>query len=684
MQITDLIARLNNLTDKEEVVIYFKALRQDALIWEGIKQILDNLQMSESLTRQGQELNPGTLAVLISDPDYDFTTLTSTKVSREALEKMMFGYENYLQSGSPVDSLESAGFLALALIEKRKSVPNWVSIFQDLTSRMKITDAEKFQQCWGTIMVIALNLIESKEEFLRDLMIFQQPENSIDVLNHLVSCLPKSEEEKAELLRRNLYPLSPQVQILALKKLKMKAGSALTSGVAERILEKYPSVGNTQKSTRDHWRNPVSSMHFAFQCQAAADIAQLAGKNQLARDLNEKSLEVFSALVKMGKVKQAGILLESDPSSEMNKLFSNEELSDPEILSELVYTSGNMEIPSESEKFSAKIIRQAKSMSQAGNAVLAREELRENLNQLSDVDFEQILVNGPEQIQGWEPGEFLNMLVETGAFEEADRLAALLLVQNPTSVPVNKAAALAAEGRQDYQSALSKLETLAALEPESKEIKRKLAKAYLETGSEEVAFSIYQDLTREADNAEDKDLINFGEIALKINKPQETLNAAAVVLARNPENAKGLTLSGIAHHKTGQGETAIEELKKAIAVSDGESRPWIELGEIIWSDGDHASALTTFKEGIAANPGNFDLQRVYAQKMMDEGLVSEAYPYLLDLSTKNKDREIDLLLVEAMKHLGNENIEEALEQFMERYPDDYRFQGRIRGKTCLG
>ena len=138
----------------------------------------------------------------------------------------MFGYENYLQSGNPVESVEKAGSLALALIEKRKTAPNWVSVFQDITSRMKFSEGEKFQQFWGTILVITINLIDAKEEFLRELTIFQQPEMSIDVLNHVVLCLPRSDDEKADLLRRYLYPFSPQVQVTALKKLQIMAGGS--------------------------------------------------------------------------------------------------------------------------------------------------------------------------------------------------------------------------------------------------------------------------------------------------------------------------------------------------------------------------------------------------------------------------------------------------------------------------
>jgi len=396
MHYIDLITRLNNLTRKEEVVVQFKALRQDALIWEEFKQLTENSAVVVSLARQKMPINPGTLALLIFDPEFDFSTLNARMASREALEKIMFGFEEYIQTDKPLATLRQAGALALALIEKRKAVSNWVEIFQDIVTRMKINDGEKFYLFWGTVFVVVTNLIEEKEEFFRDLTVFQQAELSVEILIHLVLCLPRGEEEKVEILRRYLYPLSPQKQVLALKQLKKMAGGSLCGQVATRILDKYHQSDNTKKSTRDHWRDPVSSMHYAFQCQAAADIAQLAGNTDTAAELNDKALETLSALLKMSKVKKAGIVYDSAAAAiPVGELFSAEELADPEILSELAYTNAGLDLSLTGEVSIAKIMQQAKKMQKAGNTDLAREELRENLKQLSASEFEQVLESKP-------------------------------------------------------------------------------------------------------------------------------------------------------------------------------------------------------------------------------------------------------------------------------------------------
>lgn len=676
MRYLDLITTLNHLTQKQEAVVQFKALRQDPFIWKEFQQLTEDSPVTASLTRQGMPLNPGTLTVLLYDPGFDFSTLNARVTSREKLEKLMFGYEEYIQGDKPPATLAQVGGLALALLEKRKTAASWADIIQEIVTRMKINHGDKFLLLWGTVFVVATNLVEDKDSCFRDLTIFQQAEISVEIFTHLVLCLPRTEQEKVEVLRCYLYPLSPQIQVTALKQLKKTSDGLIYAQVASKILEKYQPPDSPKKSTGDYWKNPVSSMHYAFQCQSVADIAQLAGNTAVAVDLNEKALEVISALLKMSKVKKADIHFDAAAESiPLAELFSTEELADPEILAELAYTSAAGDLQLSGESATAKIMQQAKKMTKPGNVDLARAELQENLKLLSESEFERLLADGPEHIQSWEPVTLLTLLVESGAYDEAERLGKVLLARNPSSEPVNAALAAAAEGKGDHTAALGYLETLNALDPGSVGVMRKLADAQIRGNAYDAAYQTYSELIDQADLPEEKDLNRFGEIALMVGKVDEALTAATEILGRNPDSARGLTLAGMAHHRKGQDAAAIDELRRAIALAEGEVKPWIELAEIAWTGGDHSSSLTTLKEGMAANPGNSELQSVYAQRLMDEGLVSEAFPYLLELSVKGHSAEVDLQLVAAMKQLGMENIDETIAGFVNRYPGDHRFIG---------
>ncbi|HQK05993.1 MAG TPA: hypothetical protein PK558_08435, partial [Anaerolineaceae bacterium] len=282
MRYLDLITTLNHLTQKQEAVVQFKALRQDPFIWEEFQQLTEDSPVITSLTRQGMPLNPGTLTVLLYDPEFDFSTLNARMTSREKLEKVMFSYEEYIQGDQPPATLAQVGGLALSLLEKRKTAASWAEIIQEIVTRMKINHGDRFLLLWGTVFVVVTNLIEDKDSCFRDLTIFQQAESSIEIFTHLVLCLPWTEQEKVEVLRRYLYPLSPQIQVAALKQLKKTSDGLIYAQVASKILEKYQPPDSAKKSTGDYWKNPVSSMHYAFQCQSVADIAQLAGNTAVA------------------------------------------------------------------------------------------------------------------------------------------------------------------------------------------------------------------------------------------------------------------------------------------------------------------------------------------------------------------------------------------------------------------
>ena len=680
MRYQNLIARLNNLTSSEDIVNYFKALRQDAMVWEGFVQIIDQPSLAEALSRQHQLINPGTVAVIFHDNDFEFASLGKTRASREALERMMFGYENYLLSSEPVKTLEEAGLLALALIEKRDTETGWLGIIQDIITRMKITNDGRFLTYWGTIFAAIINLVVDKEDFLRSFVNIEQPEIGVGVITHMVLCLPILDAIKADMLSQCVLPLSPSVQAVMLNHLKTMAGDPLTAIVAEKLIKKYALLEQEQKSTREYWNSPVVSMRHAFELQSVAEIAQYSGDWQLANRLNDRSLEIVSALLKLSKVKKAGIVLGEDPAMNIHELFTTEELSDTDVIKELVYTRTNVDSGITDGESPISIIKQARSMTNAGNEALAGIELRARLKLLSDDEFEQSFLRGPEHIRGWDPVDWLGVMLSSGANDDAMKLAKLLIERNPNNIAANKAAAEAAAASHDYQSSAIYLEALAVLEPGSKENQRNLAKSYIATDDNESAYNIYKNLTAAPEEAAEKDLLDFGEIALATGRPQETLGAAATLLEKNSESVFGLTLSGLALHQTGQTEKAIDELRRAVAVSDGEPKPWIELGQILWSGGDKESALTTFREGIAANPGNFTLQTIYATKLMDNGMVTEALPYLRDLSQKENDPEVDWLLIKAMKHLGMDGIEEALSVFIERHSEDFRFKGEYGEK----
>jgi len=673
MQLTELIAKLNNLNADAEVACFFKSLRQDALIWEGLHQLTSNQESLDSFVHRNLPLHPGSLGVFAFDPDIVINDLQEGSLSNSLLEKAMLGYEEYLLTDSPALTLEQAGTVAAALMAKQQAAGSWSLVFKEIHTRTRNSNPETYVRFWRSILVIVLNLVDEREQFLLDLVAVHQPETAIDLVVHLVLCLPITDEEQAGLLTACLVGLNEQHQVRALKVLRQNGGGVLSGTVAVRLLETYRDIESGAKSTGDHWKDPISSTKTAFKYQAVADIAQIAGDDQYAMLMNDKALEILAALVKRGKVRKAGLFNTSVSDENVLAMFSEDEMSDPDIQKELVYSGTSIDAPADANVHPVNLIKKSKIMAKAGNLECAREEIRTALGGLSDAELEKVLVNGPEQINSWDPLENLNLLVDTRAFEEAGKVAGFMLRDNPSNIEVNLAAARAAVGRGDNSSAAIHWETLTALQADNRDYKRNLAKALVATGQLERAYEVYNKLTENGKTGDLDDLLSFGEIALEVKKPADALIALNHLLERKPDHGKALTLSAIAYRNTGENSFSVDRFKQAMLFSDGDPQPWIALADLQWSMGDRDTSIATLKAGVAANPGNFEIQASYAGKLMQEGLNSEAFTLLKELSSREAVVEVDLLLVDAMERLGMQEIEETLEILVDRYPDDARF-----------
>lgn len=690
MRFTELITRMNNLVSDEEVAYYFKALRQNSVIWDSFKDLeLDDPRVT-AVSRQTQPLNAGTLALSSVDPEFKFANLAEKHLPSALLEKVMLSYEEFLLNGSEVEHIDQAGNLALALMAKAWDAGKWSEVFQEILTRMKFADEEPFERRWLPVLIVTLNLVEDKSGFLGQLLAVEKPGIVLTSVVKLVLNLPVADEDKSSLLYERLNGLDEQAQVHALRVLKQTASNEIAIGIAAQLLEKYRDLDMSIQSTRDYWQDPLSSTQLAFKYQAVADIALLAEDGDFAMRLNEKALTILGALVKKGKVKKAGISKNEKPALHVADIFAGDELSDPDIQAELVYSRDDEFFPVEGTIHPVKAIQQSRKLIETGNKELAKEEIQARLQNLSDFDLEKLLVEGPNQILTWEPEKLLQSLLDAGAYEAVQRVTAILLRDNPTSVHVNLAAAKSAEALGDRSAATTHWETLAFVQPDAMDHKRKLAEAYAAVGRLENAYQVYKGMTSRQENPESTDLLTFAELALQTEKPADAMAAAEKVLEVDQENSLAYTLHGIARGRMGYLPAAEADLRKAILFSEGDDRPWLELAELHWSASAHAEAIAMLKEGLAAIPGAVSIMRRLAQKLMLDGLVSDAYPLLTDLSQRGNDLESDLLMIEAMEKLGMEGVPEMLEVMVDRYPDDAQFNGEYgkrlvwRGETEKG
>ena len=675
MEFNALVTKLNGLTTEKELTTAYKALRQDPVIWQGFVLLKEDARLVNALEKQKKPLNAGTLGLFSLDPDFDFSLLPPARLPQPMLEKVMLGYEEYLESETEINSLDQAALIALALIEKAHSGESWKNIFLEISSRLKKSAGKDLFHFWSSILVIALHLVDDQENFLREFTSIPQAEAEVHVLDHLVLCLPVMDEKKIDLLAELLFPFSPQLQMESLKDLNRTASDELVTNIASKLLNKYKDLDVSIQPASEYWAHPLENTSAALELQAVGEIASFAGSLELAAGLNNKALSILSALLKMGKVRKTGLRRKVEGDLADDSLFSPEEISDPDIQRELMFTDPpDLEagIPADQPLL---FVTRARKLLATGDKDKAKEEIQQGFQLLSQQDLENLFVTGPDLIGTYNPAESVELFLKANAFEEAGRLAEILLTRNPSHPVLNLAVAKAEEARGNIGAALPCWEALHTLEPENIDYQQNLADAYSANGEYEKAFSVLDNLYKDLNQTSETDLVTFAKTAIQAGKYENAHEIAGVLLARNPEDRNGLSLSGISCKRNHKPRLAEQYFRKLISLSSTEIEPWLELAEMQWEEGNQEKALTTLREAIAANPTNLELQKAYCRDLMKTGAVSEAYPILQELHQHENDVEMDILLIDAMDILGMEAVNETLETLVDRYPQDLRFKG---------
>ncbi len=90
----------------------------------------------------------------------------------------------------------------------------------------------------------------------------------------------------------------------------------------------------------------------------------------------------------------------------------------------------------------------------------------------------------------------------------------------------------------------------------------------------------------------------------------EARHAYDAVLAREPNHAEALHLSGVIGFQTGQVEQGLERVRRAIAANPGAAAPYANLGQALNGIGRHAEAAEALMQAVALQPG---VARAHAQ-----------------------------------------------------------------------
>lgn len=680
MRSIDLITKINHLTDADEIFAYYRSLRQDELVWQGYQELSRQEGFEEAFASQGQSINPGTLALYALDPAVKFDNFQANVYSHELFESIMLGYEDYITGNTPVSNLQQAAKLALALLEKHKLSGEWTPVLTDILNRMKLDSAQHFRTYWGTPIAILANLTEKRKELSNELLESSTPQLTLEVFLLSLLCQPLLNDDLLIALQGFLAGKPAKLQSQALKSLQTLTDRNLVQELAARLLVDYQSMDLQPGESRIYWENPETSTEYALKCQSVADLAELAGDYTLALKLAGKSVEIMNAISAIARIKQSALVTEETQKPG----FSEMEMSQQEVRNELAFTNQakDLEIEPESPVYAVKLLSQSKRMKTAGNDVLASNEISGIFSRLTDEEIEKTLVRGPRFSQTWESANLLTAMVNSGDYDEAIRMAQIMLRANPSSKIVNFAAAKAFVAKGQFTEAVEKLEFLNSVDPKNSDVKRLLVQAYVQTNCSAQAYTVSKELIANQAEPKVEDILVNSKLAIEHGDLEDAKSRLAHLLEIYPQNSQALTLTGKAHYQAGDYACAEESFIRATEISDAEVQAWVLRSEILARQGEGERAIEVLKQGLAANPGNHDLQRAHVMLLMAHGKLAEAYPVLRELSREQQDHEVDVHLILAMKSLGIADFADVIEMISTRYPDDLGIQGEY-GRSLI-
>ncbi len=114
--------------------------------------------------------------------------------------------------------------------------------------------------------------------------------------------------------------------------------------------------------------------------------------------------------------------------------------------------------------------------------------------------------------------------------------------------------------------------------------------------------------------------------------------------------------------------------RRSLALVDHEAGPWVGLGRVLWNRGDRNGSMNLLAEGLNHVPEPLDLLRDLIGKLLRNGQLADALPYL-DAAIKLAPREAEILHNMVIAQAGVGHLEEAAafaRRFMAIHPDNPR------------
>lgn len=687
----------------------YLALRHDATLWDS----LENTDLGQKALDRHQDYleawSPAALALLAIDLPVSLNDLTQMPL--QALpapyqEKALRLYKKHAaQITLGVQSLSEAGWLALALRERRIYLGSWKGLSSELVNH---------QAGAPTILACLFSMVPDGREMLGEICLPGLSEPQPELALHTLLANPMPTERLLEHLKSFTERLPIDQTSVFLKQLSFQRpdlaarcvidGALKTTGLGpanhHRKAIAYPdhdqlldSLGNVILECGIYhdagvYKNEIPLLQQALSltrriyAQVSAGLAQTLAKRSaptmgesLATEQEAWRMAIqfdpdhpiyraglAASLVKDGKLEEAGEILKPLPDQ-------------PQL--------ENAHTTTHHHSHPALLIASAQLAARQGQSHLTKHyALRALEHDLCQPSLEPFLP------------DFCQLLLNLDMPQEADQATSMALRQQPNRPDLLTLQAHTRAKVNKFGDALSSAFQAYALQPENSEIHQLLIEN-LELAEEwEAAFAERQHSLSLSSSVEPGDLHALANCAIHAGQLAAAQEACRQALEKNPEDGTAYELLGSVSQAMNDPATAFARFQKATELAPQRPLPWIALAQEYRRQNQNTKAIQLLRIASQAAPESADIQLALGEAYLSENAPTQAlvalrragqFPQARSTQSRLNDR-IALHLGRTLYQLGH--FEEARQVYEAALhtdqPDSYLSHGYAQTLLALG
>jgi len=635
-----------SISDQKEL---FESIRLDPIIWEAL---LKNNLIQKIVENYGKSIENWMIGK-ISLLGIGLSTDILSKPIREKLylKKAIVLFENARNNAAPVDNLEAATLLALALYERGSKAQNWKGLLTDLGIQ-KFENRSQFVNCWRTPLAILYSFLNCHDDLLVGIASEKDDNLSISLINHIIAVQLISKTEKVNTIKRLVEKSNSTKQISWYQSFPTQLGF-LVPDISEGLHQSAQYKISNNKNLFSSYQN--------IEDQIQENI--LFGYKSLLEQSNNQAHAHFLAAKNVSKKLQDFIdllCLESNQPEDFTVSEGKDPFFEDILLSNYddavdlnQFRSDTVEPKGILLKLSSLIELMNKGELNRAKELAIREFefwLNQRKNNWPAIDEIELI----QRIDHKKIIEYLKELKLSNQIENYINFLEDISKNNPNINPVILDSFVEFAGAEKQYE---RYKVSLAISPKDKKIRADLMRLLAQKCDWETLYEEWEQVEASGE-IEAGDWIKYALTACKAGKMDTAQRLSEKLSSSGADEGQILAIKGKISFLNGDLELAKTQLSESLKINTDSSDAWHTLAEIYSREENFYETISTLRSAVLAVPDSHDIHFAMASACLDNNQFAEGLPYLKKAIALNSENEKYIVeYIKTLKELGH--FEEA-------------------------